>query len=202
MPYQPQTTAPSRVVGFGLVVALHILVVYGLYSGLAKSVVEVLKGPIETKVIEELKKDEPPPPPPPPKFDEPPPPFVPPPEISVELPAAPAESTAINTQSQVKAAPPSSAVPPRSDPRRPNSQPEYPPTSRRLGEAGTVVLLLLVDTDGRVKDARVDKSSGFERLDEAAVRESKSRWRFIPGSQDGKPVEAWTRVAVTFKLTN
>jgi protein TonB len=73
--------------------------------------------------------------------------------------------------------------------------------SKRLGEEGTVVMLLLVTEDGHVADAKLDKSSGFPRLDEAALRESR-RWRLIPAKQGDKPVASWGRFAMTFRLTD
>ena len=84
--------------------------------------------------------------------------------------AAPQQTAAANN----------SVVPPKVNPRRPPTQPEYPPTSKRLGEAGVVILLLTVTEDGKVSDAKVDTSSGFERLDEAAVKEALRSWRFVP----------------------
>ncbi len=201
----PKSPAP-RLIGLGIVVLLHVLVFWAIKSGLAKSVVEIVRGPIETKIIEEIKPDTNEPPPPPPKFDEPPPPFVPPPEIAINFDSAPAAATAITTQSTVRTAPPEpkpvakQIVAPQSTKR--NSQPEYPPTSRRMGEAGTVILLLYIREDGRVGDVKIDKSSGFPRLDEAADREARRNWRFKPGTEDGKPVGAWTKIAVTFRLTD
>jgi protein TonB len=103
----------------------------------------------------------------------------------------------------VVAAPP--AIPrtaPKSDPRRPLSQPEYPPSSRRAGEAGTVILEVYVLENGRVGEAKVKQSSGYPRLDEAAVREVKRSWRLVPGTENGKPVPMWGQFAVTFKLTD
>jgi protein TonB len=91
---------------------------------------------------------------------------------------------------------------PKSDSRRPLSQPEYPPSSRRAGEAGTVILEVYVLETGRVGEARVKQSSGFPRLDEAAVREVKRSWRLVPGTENGKPVPMWGQFAVTFKLTD
>jgi len=52
----------------------------------------VVRAPIETKVIEEIKKPPPPPEvvvPPPPKLEAPPPPFIPPPEIQIATPPPP-----------------------------------------------------------------------------------------------------------------
>ena len=107
--------------------------------------------------------------------------------------------------SQPPPAPVAAPVPrtaPKSDPRRPLSQPEYPPSSRRAGEAGTVILEVYVLENGRVGEARVKQSSGFPRLDEAAVREVKRSWRLVPGTENGKPAPMWGQFAVTFKLTD
>jgi len=89
---QPETERRRRLVGFGAVLLLHALVIYALVTGLAKKVVEVVRAPIETKVIEEIKKPPPPPEvvvPPPPKLEAPPPPFIPPPEIQIANPPPP-----------------------------------------------------------------------------------------------------------------
>ena len=86
---QQQSDNRRRVVGFGAVLLFQILIVYALVTGLAKKVVDVVRAPIETKVIEEVKKPPPPPEvvvPPPPKLEAPPPPFIPPPEIQIAAP--------------------------------------------------------------------------------------------------------------------
>jgi len=49
-------------IGIGSVIVLHLLIVWALVSGLARKVIEVVKGPIEVKVIEEVAKPPPPPP--------------------------------------------------------------------------------------------------------------------------------------------
>ena len=100
------------------------------------------------------------------------------------------------------AAPRPRKTPPRSDPRHPLSQPEYPPTARRLGQEGTVVLLIYVQADGKVSDVKIQKSSGFDKLDEAALREAKRSWRFIPAKEGNTPVAEWGQFAVTFRLTD
>jgi TonB family protein len=88
---------------------------------------------------------------------------------------------------------------PTSNPAKPLSQPVYPPPSRRLHEAGTVVLRLHVLPNGRVNDAVVHKSSGFIELDNAARYES-FRWQLDPGTVNGTPSPMWGKFAVTFKL--
>ena len=86
---QTQRDPTRKFVGLGAVIVFHIIIVYALITGLARKVVEVVKGPIEVKVIEEVIKKPPPPPellPPPPKLQAPPPPFIPPPEINIQPP--------------------------------------------------------------------------------------------------------------------
>lgn len=212
MPYAPvqdSSFLTRRGLVFVLIVALHLGMYYVLNSGLSQHLVDVVLGPIETRMIEEAPKTDEPPPPPPPKIETPPP-FVPPPEVAIELPAE-TNTTAIQTVTTVRptAPPPPVAQPtpvartaPKSDPRRPLSQPEYPPSSRRAGEAGTVILEVYVLETGRVGEARVKQSSGYPRLDEAAVREVKRSWRLVPGTENGKPVPMWGQFAVTFKLTD
>jgi periplasmic protein TonB len=89
--YQRRTT--SNVIGIGAVLLFHALVIWAMVCGLARKVVDVIKAPIETKVIEEVKKPPPPPEivvPPPPRLEAPPPPFIPPPEVQIATPPPPA----------------------------------------------------------------------------------------------------------------
>jgi protein TonB len=65
-----------------------------------------------------------------------------------------------------------------------------------------VILEVYVNANGRAEDVRVKKSSGFPKLDDAAIREVKRSWRLVPGTEDGKPVPMWGQFAVTFKLTD
>jgi len=214
MPYAPAQDSSfftRRSLVFLGIVALHAGMFWLLNSGLSHKIVDVVLGPIETRMIEEAPEvNEEPPPPPPPEIETPPP-FVPPPEITINLPQQQTNTTAIQqttSQRPVVAPPPPPApkvIPrtaPKSDPRRPLTQPEYPPSSRRAGEAGTVILEVYVLENGRVGEARVKQSSGFPRLDEAAVREVKRSWRLLPGTENGKPAPMWGQFAVTFKLTD
>ncbi len=87
---------------------------YALLNGLATKVIEVVKKPLETQIIEEIKPPPPPPPvqlPPPPKFVAPPPPYIPPPEVQVNVPPPP---NAIQTTTSVvpTESPPIAAVAP------------------------------------------------------------------------------------------
>jgi protein TonB len=69
------------------------------------------------------------------------------------------------------------------------SAPAYPALSRRLGEEGKLVLRVELDEKGRVNVAQVVNSSGFKRLDEAAMAAVKT-WRCNPPVRNGQPVRA------------
>ena len=77
--------------------------------------------------------------------------------------------------------------------------PDYPMASRRAGETGTVRLQFLVDQDGKVVDSRIESSSGYARLDEAA-RDALALCHFIPGTVDGRPERSWARLDYVWKL--
>ncbi|HRQ57904.1 MAG TPA: energy transducer TonB [Azoarcus taiwanensis] len=80
-----------------------------------------------------------------------------------------------------------------------NPAPVYPPVSRRRGEQGEVRLRVWVSVAGAADRVAVHQSSGFSRLDEAAVR-AVSEWRFVPARQGGRAVAAQVIVPVEFRL--
>ena len=80
-----------------------------------------------------------------------------------------------------------------------NPHPKYPKISLRRKEAGTVLLALTVTAEGRAKDVRVLKTSGYPRLDKAALDAVKD-WRFIPDKRLGRPVDADYELPIHFKL--
>jgi protein TonB len=206
MPLRRTENPTGRLVSMAVVIVMHIFIVYGLAYGLSRANVEVLKGPLEADIIEmEQEEEEVEPPPPPPEFEPPPPDYVPPPELAIDVPTT-STATAITSVTSEKRAPPPPPAPKAEkvvvQPKSTKfSQPDYPSASRRLNEEGSVILALLIAEDGKVTEAKVDTSSGFERLDEAAVKEALRRWRYKPGSEDGKPKAMWVKIKVTFKLT-
>ena len=78
--------------------------------------------------------------------------------------------------------------------------PEYPFLSRRLREQGTLRLKLIVDEKGIVTGATVVNSSGFQRLDEAAVNWVIGRWRYTPAMQGARAVPSTADAIVEFRL--
>lgn len=78
--------------------------------------------------------------------------------------------------------------------------PRYPLECRRRKEQGTVILALTLDLDGRVSSISIARSSGFERLDNAALSAVR-KWRWAPLVKDGKPVMVKGQVEIPFVLT-
>lgn len=208
-----QKTPTKHLIGFGLVVVLHLLLFWAISSGLARSFVKKVTGPVEAVLLEEKKPEIPPPPPPPPPKNLPPPPpaYVPPVVTPVDAPAP------VNAIESVSAKPQPVVAPAAVEPVRPapvkvpavrteavvNSanceKPTYPSASRRMEEEGTVSLRFLVGPDGKVLESTIEKSSGFTRLDEAA-RAGLSRCTFKPATVDGKPEKGWATMKYTWRL--
>jgi periplasmic protein TonB len=80
-----------------------------------------------------------------------------------------------------------------------NPAPAYPRMSRRQGEQGTVVLRVFINTEGRAEKAEIRTSSGYSRLDEAAL-DTVKRWRYLPGKRAGVPEAMWFNVPIRFVL--
>ncbi len=80
-----------------------------------------------------------------------------------------------------------------------NPKPYYPPLARRLGEEGTVVLLILVGTDGRAYQIKMKQSSGSVLLDKAAEQQAKES-RFNPATINGQPVDEWYEQPYVYNL--
>ena len=80
-----------------------------------------------------------------------------------------------------------------------NPKPAYPRVSRRLNEQGQVVIRVFVTTDGAAQQGEVKTSSGYDRLDQEALR-TVLHWRFVPGQRLGTPEAMWFNVPVNFVL--
>nr|WP_157609117.1 energy transducer TonB [Variovorax sp. Root411] len=203
----PSVLGLSRnVVIAGGVILFHAAALWALQSGLLRRAAEVV---IPVEILSQFveppkpKADPPPPPPPPPqlKAKAPPPPR---PQAIREPKPTPAPQAPVGTTEPpppatppAPPAPPTPPAPPPAPPAPPavqmpssnadylqNPKATYPAMSKRLGEQGKVVVRVLVGVDGLPKSAEVKKSSGFDRLDEAAV-EYIMKCRFVPGKVNG-----------------
>jgi TonB family protein len=90
-------------------------------------------------------------------------------------------------------------VRPKSKPGTPMTAPDYPRESRMLGEGGTAVVRLLVTESGAVSQAQISKSTGYPRLDAAALEATRT-WQLRPGTLEGKSRCMWGRFAITFNI--
>jgi protein TonB len=188
--------SPERAAGLALVLGLHAAALWGLWQHRlipnAQEVATLFVNFIAPPQPE--KKVEPKPPPKPKPIVKPQPrqivaetPVIAP--VDYVAPAPPPEPVVAAPTPPARPAGPvmlggelSLACPERTPPR-------YPHHSRRLGEEGAVVLRVELDEQGNVSAARVSESSGFARLDEAAVMAVRG-WRCVPPTRHGRPVRA------------
>lgn len=80
-------------------------------------------------------------------------------------------------------------------------KPKYPESARRDGKEGRVLVRVLVNEEGRSTAVEVNRSSGVEALDQAAV-EAIKRWCFSPARYGERPVESWVRIPIDFRLAD
>jgi protein TonB len=168
--YRPKDPS-RRYKGIAIVIALHLLIGWGIVSGTAKNALVMLKKPLEAVVIQEVIIPPPPPPPPkeikPPeamKVDAPPPPFVPPPDVAPQATSNAPSITSVATPPTTTAviAPPPVAAPPRPAPNRQDLRvacptqvpPEMPRKAIQDGSEGVVKAQALVK-NGAVQDVTI-----------------------------------------------
>lgn len=205
--YRPGAGRPA---GLAFVALLHagLLVAVLLYTGTQTRTIKYQ--PLDVRTIEEVKPPDalPPPPPPPPSIQAPPPPFIPAPEIVIatQPSVAPPVAVATSAAPPVPVAPtapapaaPAKRVQPDIDMRH-SSDPLYPAESRRRGEQGLVVLLVLVEADGQPSEIKLEQSSGHDRLDEAAIDGARHNLHYLAGTVDGKAERMWLRYRYNFQL--
>lgn len=80
-----------------------------------------------------------------------------------------------------------------------NPPPPYPAISVRLNEQGKSMVRVLIGADGQPQRAEIAKSSGFTRLDEAALA-TVMRWRYVPGKRGGVAEAMWFIVPLNWEL--
>ncbi len=205
----------------GGILALHGVALWGLLQVDAVRAAVLEAAPIFIDVLAQPEPQRPEPPKPPPLQPRPTPVAPPPPVIAAPAAAAPAPFTVpapppeppapAPVQAVTAPAPPAPPPPPAAPPAPkliPASavqyleplQVDYPRTSRRNGEAGVVLVRAYIDSQGGAsRQVAVEKSSGFSRLDQAAVA-AVQRARFRPYTENGQPVEGWALIPINFEL--
>jgi periplasmic protein TonB len=209
---------PSRYAALLFVAALHVLLLYLLTLEPTREAIKQATAIMATLIIEQPKIDIKPNTLPKPLPIKSPSVAIKPITVPIPLPVialtsdlAPTSDVAATTpttQAQSATKPEASAatstaqtvIPPKFDADYlDNPAPAYPALSRRLGEAGRVVLRVFVAPNGLASRIEIFTSSQFDRLDKAAV-EAVRRWRFAPALLGDKPVSASVLVPVNFSL--
>lgn len=212
-PAEQARYAPSRThpVAMGVVIAVHVL----LIAAAATWKYTTAEREREPQLVVYDVDLTPPPPPPEDARPVPPPPVVqaPKPPIVLHLPQQPVVAVTPELPRE-QPAPPAPPQPPAAAPAPPQPvaagdlsssmihapSPRYPIEARRKREQGTVLLAVLLGTDGNVAEIRVARSSGHSRLDQAALNAVR-RWRWSPTIRNGEPVQVRGTVEIPFVLT-
>lgn len=221
--YERETGPKKRWVGLVIALLLHAALIYGFTSGLGTKLVQKVQKTVNVAIIPEIKAP-PPPPPEPVEIDADSRPKQPQarPQTKAYVPKAEVRTTPQTndtisgvtdhaeeaTPAVEKAAPvvPDAAPVQKAEPVKTVARlmrgcrlPQYPKRSEEKGEEGTVVFRFLVGTDGRVQSAQLVRSSGFERLDNAA-KDAFMKCTFTPGTVDGVPQSSWVKQPFTWRL--
>lgn len=195
-----QGTLLSRSSPAIVVIALHIGILYVLSITMGVVPVPQVLKPVEAVFIPEATPAEPEIPEVKPEIAQMQPLDQPQPELNLDEVLAPPAENPLPASENAIAATAATGAPAQNLKTSTRVEPAYPPTSRRLGEEGTVKLRILVDPSGRPQQVEIANSSGFARLDQAAM-EAVRRWRFVAATDGTRAIEAWTQVSVTFQLT-
>ena len=203
-------------------VLLHVGIIYAIYSGLlARAVALVVPVVILAELIEPPAPKIAPPPSPPPPPPQPvkkaitkAPSAVAPLPMAISDPTPAPNAPAGSIAPQPAPAPIASpiAAAPAAGPAAPtvqlpssdadylqNPRPPYPAISRRMNEQGKTTVRVLIGSDGQPQRAEISKSSGFARLDDAAMA-TVMRWRFVPGKRGGVAEAMWFNVPINWVL--
>jgi TonB family protein len=180
----------QRLVSAGFAAIIHLVLLLVLASGVAVRPLGQISHDLKIAIIAGPEREAGSPPPPP--FRDPTLLNVSPPEVVI------AQDISPDTENSEAAA--TQLLAPRPDPSRPNARPSYPASFVAPDDGKTIIVIVkaFVLKDGTIRDCAVAGSSGLPVLDGAAVDFVKTHWRFLPASLDGKPVEDWTTVEVTF----
>lgn len=196
----------------GLAVLLHMLLLGSIAFIKPPEPIQA-PTPFAVEMIDAISKEKPETPKPQPKVQKRPTPQPPIPVIKTPTPTALTSNKAEPTPPANEAPPAKAASEPVPSAGQPvaqprfdaaylnNPAPSYPPMSRRLGETGKVFLRVHVQPTGLPDQLEIRTSSGFPRLDNAAL-EAVKRWRFIAAKQGNDTVAAWVVVPVSFSLEN
>ena len=224
-----ENNSSKRLIGIGAVILLHLIILYGLITGLSKTVEKPADEPVELLIIQDKKPE-----PEKPKPIEKPPelpklvekvlktPEPKPTEKSMEKPTATPKQTATPTptptpktsESPEPTPTPKPETTAKTEPAKPKpagetrgvssgeagcKEPGYTREALQNEEQGEVLISVFVGSDGKVKEAKVKKSSGSKSLDKAAAK-AYSLCTFKPALKNGEPQDSWYDIPYEFVL--
>ena len=208
-----ENNSSKRLIGIGAVILLHLIILYGLITGLSKTVEKPADEPVELLIIQD-KKPEP----------EKPKPIEKPPELpklvekvlkTPKQTATPTPTAKPKTSESPEPTPtPKPETTSKPEPAKPKpagetrgvssgeagcKTPEYTREALQNEEQGEVLISVFVGSDGKVKEAKVKKSSGSKSLDKAAAK-AYSLCTFKPALKNGEPQDSWYDIPYEFVL--
>lgn len=210
MLYRKQDTGylSRRTLALAAIILLHVLAIRILASGFASTRVRHASTIIQTRLLPSERIQQLPPPPPQLNLVEQAPIQVVTPQISLPMPEDPPQPPLQNPPAETDQAPtaPSPVLMAGSTTRpRPISGPDgrerYPQESIAARETGTPTITICISATGAVDSVQVTRSSGFPRLDEAALGIGRD-FRFKPAMRQGQPVPVCVAYGVKFGINN
>ncbi len=197
MSYHVQQNTQQRSLGIFIVIAFHVLLIWGLANGLGIAITKVFTpDPIKVNQVKN--------------------PVTPPPPVDLIEPTLPTEKIIVDPNTPIVDFEPTVGpvviergtgepiIPTVPDISKPKlikaTKPDYPLAASRLGEEGATGLNLFITPEGRVGEVQIFSSSGSPRLDEAAVKHAKRNWSFSACTEGGKAVGCWFKTKLVWEL--
>ncbi len=204
---------PGALIAIG---ALHLVAGWALAHGMMHRASKAEPAPVQVRLLEAPKPPQVTPPPPKMQVTLPilaPMPIVPPPPVTISSPVVvvaeslpttsapprPEPAPAVAVAAAPVAPPAIRELPAGSFRYRVEPRLSYPRMSKRLGEAGVVVLRIVVDAAGMLRSATLKRSSGFERLDQQALLDIRSA-RFEPYLERGHAIDWEADAGLSYEL--
>lgn len=195
MSYHVQQNTQQRSLGIFIVIAFHVLLIWGLANGLGSVITgfipeHITLTPQQDKIV-------------PPEKTEP---------IDVDIKSTTIVTTTQNTDNEFtfesdvisNQTGGGDIITPTINISKPRliraTKPDYPTAASRLGEEGATGLRLYITADGRVADVQVFSTSGSSRLDDAAIKHAQRNWAFTPCMEGDKPVACWHQTKMVWRL--
>jgi len=197
MSYHVQQQPQQKSVGIFIVIAFHVLLIWAFFNAFTA---HIISEPAPIIKIDNLSKPTP---------VDPPVPIAPVIQSNVVITVDPLPQ--VSFEEHHDALPTSDAVVDTgtggtilANPTKPKAikttLPEYPFASKRLGEEGVTGLRLFITAEGKITDVQLDSSSGYSRLDDAALKHVARNWAFTPCTENGKAVACWFTTKLRWKL--